>query len=425
MQLFAAQTRPGGKTTHSLRAGQHLQSKRKRDEDDWDDEHEIDGRSPSLDAVSYSSSHAHKTAQLRVAGLLPENAAEIPPTPFPHAPARTPSHPLNASKLWKGLAELDPPLFAVNATSNSSFVGGVSEPLASRQKHLGLLSAVMHRCLLEGDFHRAGKAWGLILRTHIAGVPIDPRNHGRWGIGAEILLRRGHRPTQSKLDNNANEESSFGEESFSEEGFELAKEYYERLIIQHPHRKHITNVIDELTFYPAMFSLWIYEISEKSARMRRTFEESDQGMDDGITGLEERRAHRSAIIAYELQHARQITARLDQLIVSPPFDKSPDLLQLRGMLALWIGDLILKSDEPHHDNGSWDNLLFDEDLSMESTDPGRERLQRLIDSRREYRQAMDSFVRAQVNGRGLGDVLANTEERILDLSRKIAKFEPE
>lgn len=422
MQHFAVQSVPGQQTTHSLRASQYRRSKRKRDEDTPNDEHEGEAPSPApSNAQSYPSSDPLETAQLRVAGLLSDDAAEIPPRPFPHAPARTSSHPFTYTALQRSLADLNPPLFAVNATSKRGPVDRSSEGPGLRETHLGILTTLMHRCLLEGDFLRAGKAWGLILRTQISGTAIDPRNHGRWGIGAELLL---HRQTRD-MDQN---KQSFADEisPYTDEGFELAREYYERLIVQHPNRKHVPRAIDELTFYPAMFSLWIYEVCERCTRARRRFEAEhgastpDNHLAEESMTLDDARADASVLAATELLHAKEISGRLDQLIVSPPFDKHADLLQLRGMVGLWLADLVLRGAK-RHSTDDWDQILSgDDDDNTGESAPAK--LHRFSESLRELTRALESFERAQANGRQLGDVLYDVSSRMNDLSKGITSL---
>ncbi|KAF2790199.1 hypothetical protein K505DRAFT_190920, partial [Melanomma pulvis-pyrius CBS 109.77] len=340
MHHFAGQLQPAQLSAHSLRASQYRPaSKRKRAQHDEDageppmasPGHDVEGPLPPSNAQPYASLDSLQTAQLRVAGLLPEDEFDLPPPPFPHAPPRTARDAFNYTKLQKELAGLDPPLYVVKAASKSDPVDRKSERPALRQTHLDVLSTMMHHCLLKGDYHRAGRAWGMILRTKIAGLPVDPRNHGRWGIGAEILLRRNARNQSIRRQNNRYDtESADGEQIssdestlYTQEGFELAREYYERLIVQHPNRKQLLHSIDDRTFYPAMFSLWIYETTMVS--------------DDA-------RARASATNEEELRQAKEIAQRIDQLVVSPPFDKHADLLQLRGMVGLWMGDLVLGED---------------------------------------------------------------------------------
>lgn len=385
----------------------------------------------SSNAQSYTSSGSLDSFQLRAAGLSPEDAFTIPPPPFPHGPPTTSKDGFNSTKLQQELADLEPPLFAVNAASKTDPVNRKSKRPALRQTHLGVLTTILHHCLLEGDYDRAGRAWGMILRTQIAGVPIDTRNHARWGIGAEILLRRNAQPHSNKIQDPEDNKQSTRHQNdiYTEEGFELAREYYERLIVQYPNRKHVPYAVDDRTFYPAMFSLWIYEVCEKSKRARQQHEEGMSKTDSESASIDEdttmdysldAHAHLIAIKTEELRRAREIADRLDQLVVSPPFDKDANLLQLRGMVGLWLGDLIFES-ESSGEGDAWELGLEDEESS--NVDVRTERLRRYTDSRTEFQQALDYFERAfQASGRRLTEHIIGAEAKIDDITKWITKL---
>ncbi|EKV09698.1 hypothetical protein PDIG_29350 [Penicillium digitatum PHI26] len=207
---------------------------------------------------------------------------------------------------------------------------------------------------------------------------MDVRNEARWGIGAEILLRRDEQETSASPGTtkvpNAMESTPI---NFTAKGFAAAKEYYERLILNHPFTKSSPQSISSLHFYPAMFGLWVYNTQEESKATRKNLalrqeEEPDEFSEDDNS--ESEFAHRrksqskvdaavTAIRALELEQAQQIAVRMDQLLASPPYSDSPELLELRGMICLWIGDLSLsalsipadfeESDDP-------DRMLMDE-----------------------------------------------------------------
>ncbi|KAF2264020.1 hypothetical protein CC78DRAFT_252419 [Lojkania enalia] len=379
MQYFAPHFQPGPQTTHSLRAGQYKPSrKRKRDENTDEPpispDIEAKNSAASSNAQSHSSFGSLEPTQLRIAGLLPEDAFEIPAPPFPHAPARARNDNFSSAKLQQELTSLGPPLFAVNATSKSNPIGRKSERPTLRQTHLGVLTTILHHCLLKGDYSRAGRAWGMILRTQLAGIPIDPRNHARWGLGAEILLRRNH-PNSSNHSEGPQNKQYFRHTNdiYTEEGFERAREYYERLIVQHPNRKHIPNATDDRTFYPAMFSLWIYEVCERSKRAWQQYkdglsktnsETASINEDTTLSSSFDASAQLYAIKVEELRRGRELADRLEQLIISPPFDKHADMLQLRGMVGLWLGDLILAADPSKQKEDRWElnaSELLDEE----------------------------------------------------------------
>ncbi|KAF2180506.1 hypothetical protein K469DRAFT_672389 [Zopfia rhizophila CBS 207.26] len=445
MQYFAAHLHPGQQTTHSLRASQYKTTKKRKRDEDSDEgaeeppvspEHNVKGQ-PSSNTQSHSSFAPIETEQLRVAGLLPEDVFDVPPPPFPHTHARALKDKFNYTNLQRELAALDPPLYAVNAASKSHPIDRKSEQPALRQTHLDILTTILHHCLLEGDYHRAGRAWGMILRTQVAGKAIDLRNHGRWGIGAELLLHRNARKqssnsqsTQQSSQNSGNDRRSNHEQSlFTDEEFKLARDYYERLIIQYPNRKQVPHAIDELTFYPAMFSLWIYNVCEESKQVRRCHKEEMRGSKLESTRSEDTTMASSAdalgnetVIRYEeLRQARKIAGRLDQLIISPPFDKHTGLLQLRGMVGLWLGDLILGPESAKHEQVGWGSSSREHnDSSGETT---LEKLKRYSESRTEIQQAREFFERAQGNGGRVWKGVENVEPKIEDLTKKMEKMQ--
>ncbi|OCK85999.1 hypothetical protein K432DRAFT_186363 [Lepidopterella palustris CBS 459.81] len=443
MQYFVPPLTPAQQTTHSLRASQCQQPrKRKRDEDKEEPpisaQNDVQITGATSNTVSRHSSFASltaaETAQLRVAGLFPEDEIEIPPAPFPHAPAPASKEIPTAREVQQELAELHPPLYAVNATSRSQVTGGGGQKAtALRQTHLSILTTILHHCLHEGDYDRAGRAWGMLLRSQVAGRPIDIRVHGRWGIGAEILLRRSSHQHTNQMQNlqgvsrgsSDHEHPDDDEDVFSEEGFQLARDYYRRLIVQHPNRKSHPHSIDDRTFYPVMFSLWVYEVSERSKRARRLFEriirQSDPPGDNTSEGAadslyddarspiavrdaipsEEVQIRYEAIRQDELRRAREIAQRLDHLLVSPPFDKNSDLLQLRGMVGLWVGDLTVKDGSVQQESEGWiSDTSHDSDLYDNVADSvARLEIRKsLADKQVEVAKAQDFFRRARENG---------------------------
>jgi hypothetical protein len=231
-----------------------------------------------------------------------------------------------------------------------------------------VITAILHRCILEGDYIRAGRAWGLILRDEFCGRTIDVRDVSRWGIGAEILLWNGTETVQPS-DEKGNDSSrqaglwsvaDGGREWFSRTGFEKARNYYERLVLQYPFRKSAPDAVNPLDFYPAMFGLWISVVQEEGRRMRSAASvdvvgcESDCSNGDyddpftsSVSVLQERwKEHVVRARGKELAEAQQIASQMDELLVSPPFSDSRELLRLRGMISLWIGDLHVSSVLP-------------------------------------------------------------------------------
>jgi hypothetical protein len=214
---------------------------------------------------------------------------------------------------------------------------------------------------------------------------------------------------------------------FSEEGFELAREYYERLIIQFPNRKTAPNAVDERTFYPAMFSLWIFEVSEKSNMARRKAQEEAQRQRsrsmsiDSVLGDDIQLSHAQVetIQVEELARATEIAERLDQLVASPPFDKQASLLQLRGNVGLWVSDLLSSRLADDEDLTSDVTLRNSEDVAMSNA----EHLARLNNCRRELEQAQQFFRRAETNGAfRQSTTLSSIDIKLKELARQTASL---
>lgn len=350
----------------------------------------------------------------------------MPPSPFPHAPARASKPYLGAAKIHKELAGPPSRLYtANNAATHHDNTSSQTEASNLRRTHLNVLSTVMHRCLQERDYDRAGRAWGMILRTQAThGHTVDLRNHGRWGIGAEVLLRR--KPAGVASNDQTDDAASVDVDAFSEQGFELAREYYERLIVQYPTRKQQPHAVDQRSFYPAMFSLWIQEVNEKSKRARRRNAEEirrsrSRSMStdsvDGQESTDDARSREDAIQVEELAGAMEIAERLDDLVKSPPFDKQASLLYLRGQVALWVSNLIVGNTAATAMD-EWDPYPIRKDIST------TEQIVKFNNCKRELRTAQSYLSRAEENGDyQCQRQLQKLETRLKELQKQITKLE--
>ena len=225
-----------------------------------------------------------------------------PPFPFPHSAARSDRQRLRKTETRPKRSPPAPTLHL---------------------QHLSVITAILHRCLAERDYARASRAFGLILRDSIGGHAIDIRNEGRWGIGAEILLKGGSRRDHSANTGPIEGGISLPAPLFTREGFEKAKRYYERLIIQYPVSKGHTKSVNAVDFYQALFGLWVYIVHEEAKTAQ------DAGTDFSLGSSQQQ----------ELQGAREIAARMDACMSSVPFSDDLELIRLRGMVAVWVADL--------------------------------------------------------------------------------------
>lgn len=284
----------------------------------------------------------------------------LPRSNFPHAFRQRPTHSSQlqtGSNLSDGLATLRPPLCV--AAGSGSNVGKVKpRAVGLRQQHLIAQTAILHRCVLEGDFIRAGRAWGMLLRAEHNGHSLDLRSTDRWGLGAEIILRREAQLVCNK-DRSGKPFSLHGTDDqhhmpsdlFSSQAFEQAKDYYERLVLQYPYRKAFPNTTGPQDFHVAMFSLWIYsvekqhslalaEIGTGAAGERSDALALDQDGSDSVPHTEQRQdGQRKGVCIDTLQRADVIAARLRELLMSPLYSDNPKYGELQGMIHSWIMDL--------------------------------------------------------------------------------------
>ena len=280
----------------------------------------------------------------------------------PHAP-RPPieksNKVLSQTKLGVALSRLKPPVYNLHGHITNLSFDQPSDSSSSRQ-HLNVVTTIMHKCLLEGDYIRAGRALGMLLRAELNGHPFDIRTHDRWGVGAEILYRRDAQAYKSRsccprqsLDAEAGnlEESTLQRDiEFSKMGIEKAKSYYEALVLHYPYRKTMPHASSSLHFYPAMLGLWIHSVEEQqkaelSCTLTRNSEQvgnedkETRSSVETITSPEYTIALQGRVRLSTLQEARKINAQLDELLLSPPYVDDVFLWKLKGSVSLWLGDL--------------------------------------------------------------------------------------
>ncbi|KAK6432961.1 hypothetical protein LTR95_010869 [Oleoguttula sp. CCFEE 5521] len=343
MAIYAPVYEPRGPTPGSLA---HETKKRKRGQQDSPAQHDpSDSPKPASPLRDLSSHPVNSTDPYFVAGLPRQD--NPPLFPFPHAPVKTPSAPKDP--LEAELAALNPPLLSVAPRKED---GNAS----LKQRHLDNLTAILHQCMLRGDWQRASRVWGLLVRTEINGRGVDLRQHGRCGIGAEILMRRSKAQEpppapeitsledltlddQDATDFAARKGTPPGSEN--DVGFALARSYYERLILQYPHTPRTQRTINATVFYPTLFNVWIYEISGRHKRKRdqtakRRSLDSVHAAGDDDTSTD---SDTSVSMEAELSDVLVLAHRMDEVLANPPYDSSTPLLQLRGMIGLWLVDL--------------------------------------------------------------------------------------
>ena len=379
--------------------------KRKRGQDSSDEDENNDAASqisaeadPSRSQPTRAFHPVNKKDPYHIAGHSREEPLPLPP--FPHAAIKEPSK--AKIPIDEELAALNPPLYVPPADKDD-------KSSSLKRRHLDNITTILHRCMLRGDWQRASRAWSLLLRTEVNGRGIDVRRNGRWGIGAEILIRGGTQQSQDSMAEGAQDASSgvsdhnrqaTAPSQFSDEGFKLARQYYERLILQYPHTPYTQHHVNALVIYPALFNIWIYEVQDRSKRARKqvTLPQSEpvEGSDDSMhsdSSNSEQKRLLQRIRSDELEQALPIASRMDELLLSPPYDTSASLLQLRGMVAMWISTLHVELA------GSADQSMVESDRSsIDGTDLTSDAERHRANSTKSLQKAREVFNRLQASG---------------------------
>ena len=286
--------------------------------------------------------------------------------------------PIAKGQISDELATLKPPLYIATGRLPTASAEKPTSSTGLRQHHFKTITAVLHRSLLKSDYIRAGRAWAMLLRAEQHGQSMDLRTSDHWGIGAEILMQRESQIAQKTLDHKVGEAlTSHFNPRIQPESIEKAKEYYERVVLQYPYRKAFTHASGALNFSIAMFSLWVYTVKEERplastsvGSFNEDIDEAEAEANDDFQTLSapEIEPHRyqknKNVNRYSLKAAYEIAARLDGLLVSPPFSDNAKLWKLCGEVSQWIADLLVPTNAPNYDSNVRGN---DADLAMKNS----------------------------------------------------------
>lgn len=316
---------------------------------------------PSLVAQDEKTSCYHNASRSRLSNYTDHEESHVNRNP------RGISHPITETaismpkqQISDELATLKPPLYIATGGLPIFSTEKSASSIGLRQHHLKIVIAVLHRSLLERNYIRAGRAWATLLRAEQHGQSMDLRASDRWGVGAEILMQRELQMVQETLDHKCRDSSKSNSSlCIKPETMDKVKEYYERVLLQYPYRKAFPNVLGTLNFSIAMFSLWIHTVKEwssvalKSAgSFNEDIDEAEAEADGSVqsssaAAIEPYRYQKNRIIKEDsLKIAYEISARLDGLLVSPPYSDNAQIWKLCGEVSLWIADLSVPADAP-------------------------------------------------------------------------------
>ena len=267
-------------------------------------------------------------------------------------------------------------------------------------QRIGVLVAIIQRGLQEGEHgtleasanHKDGqtgetaavglahakRAFALLVRTDIRGKPVDLRRNYLWAMGAEILMRDGE---DTRV---ADREAQGARRRWgSADNIPQVRAFYENLIQLHPYNRLWPRSIGALTFWPIMIGTELYSIyaeaqleterlaannpgSDKGSEHDSSGSKSESNSDSESNGgdkkstdqrhvpldaSEERRTQRQrdhpTRLAHEdirlsaLEQVRDLARRMDGVMANAPYSSSTEMLRLRGMVSLYMGDLYL------------------------------------------------------------------------------------
>lgn len=288
-----------------------------------------DGLEPNPSRITWAELLPENAIQRQVAGL--SAGEKVPGNEFPHRPQEYKPYTgtiADPSQIQKELSNLKPPL--IDHIQRNEQIRASKSSL--KQQHTKVMYTLVHKCLLERDFARAERAFGLLLRTEHLGKLPDLRNQNLWGIGAEILL---HRNTQ---ENTPSDRALKVRRTSSDwKGYEDVKQYYENLIIQFPYRNQQPNALSAAQMYPVLFGFWIASVDDKHQAAIRSIERVSGNSEEDHTLEQQDRLDN--IRRSTLAGVQEINRRLDEVVQSIPYSNDPILWKLKGHMYLWMNDL--------------------------------------------------------------------------------------
>lgn len=321
----------------------------------------------------------------------------------------------------------------------------------AQSKQLGLLTHVILRALEEGDIARAKRAFGLVRRSEVRGKPVDLRRNGLWSLGAEILMRDGEDAQQQQQQQQEGEVPQAQQQQQqrrrrrwgADANMPQLRAYLEGLVRQYPYNRLHPRSISDIDFYPVLFGCEFYNTwAEHRLALERLEQDSeawsDYDLDDIIpveaytddyleneynnpselhalpqqqqeqqlTGRERRLRQAKAEVGLRAQETMlDVANRMDALMENAPYKTNVEMLRLRGMVALYVGDLSM-APPPRTDD--------EEDEGSRIRDEERDRAGRLFRRMREQGGPVDAFTERWLDGGRGEDSEGDEDEDDLD-----------
>lgn len=306
----------------------------------------------------------------------------------------------------------------------------------AQSHHLGFLTNVILRALEEGDITRAKRAFGLVRRSEVRGKPVDLRRNGLWSLGAEVLMRDGE---DTQAQQQQQQQQQLGQEEVRRPrrrwgcaaNMPQLRSYLEGLVRQYPYNRLHPESISDVDFYPVLFGCEFYNTwAEHRLALERLEQDSEawSDLDDipvevyaddylenefnndnnaeapqvqELTGRERRLREAKAELGLRAQHTMlDIATRMDALMEDAPYKSNIEMLRLRGMVALYVGDLSMAPPPRTND---------EEEEGFRIRDEERDRAGRLFRKIRDQGGRVDAFTEKWL-GHGRGEDSGGEED---------------
>lgn len=344
--------------------------KRKRDKE-AEDHDENDTTSSSTQEILVTSSSAQRSyskprvihspddiAQFKAAGH--SITEPVPERPFPHRDAR-----IEQKQHQSASSDEQGPQHGEEGEGEADEEEhGIPRGRTLRQQHMGVLTTILYRCVLQKDFARARRAFGLLLREEIGGQAVDIRTGGRWGLGAEILMHADEEktsmpPIPTILTSNHSEVGgqdgilwNSRHAKLGRSNFELTKRYLESLSVQYAYNSSYPRAFSAIDFKLAMFELWIYMLQEEYHKASDEHNdpptrELDDTFTDDLMFDRSSFSNTPSSKAPEIliNEAREIRHQLETLMQAPIYSNRSDYLNLFKGVTHWVADLEMRRSQ--------------------------------------------------------------------------------
>ncbi|KAK1729068.1 hypothetical protein CaCOL14_007874 [Colletotrichum acutatum] len=240
---------------------------------------------------------------------------------------------------------------------------------ASEKSPLRPLVRAIYGFLDAGDIANAKRAFGILARSTAHGRPVDVRRNNYWALGAEILMREGGSARATATD----------DEAYPFANAPRVREYFRDLIQRFPYNYKHRHAVCAVDFWPALLSYEVFQVhAQHAASLRRVNREAEDWEDESwqepsslldggggggdsmmegsgfrseqVNGRDTRlRQARDQIRLKTLDMLREMAGRMNDLLEDRPFSHSAELWRVRGMVSLYIGDLLIPAYT--HDEG--------------------------------------------------------------------------